>query len=54
MTAGGSADARRLDPELESTIYRIVQEALTNVSRHAQATQAVVSVSERTAWSAPR
>ena len=38
---------RRLDPELESTIYRIVQEALTNVSRHAQATRAVVSVSER-------
>jgi signal transduction histidine kinase len=36
-----------LDPELESTIYRIVQEALTNVSRHAQATKAVVSVCER-------
>jgi signal transduction histidine kinase len=40
-------DARRLDPELESTIYRVVQEALTNVSRHAQANRAVVSVSER-------
>jgi len=39
--------ARRLDAELESTIYRIVQEALTNVSRHAQASQAVVSISER-------
>ncbi len=39
-------DSRRLDPELESTIYRIVQEALTNVSRHAQATKAVVSVRE--------
>ncbi len=38
--------SRRLDPELESTIYRIVQEALTNVSRHAQATKAVVSVRE--------
>jgi signal transduction histidine kinase len=48
--ANGSAAAnsgRRLDPELESTIYRIVQEALTNVSRHAQATRAVVSVTER-------
>lgn len=40
-------DARRLDPELESTIYRIVQEALTNVSRHAQATRAVIDVVER-------
>ena len=39
--------ARRLDPELESTTYRIVQEALTNVSRHAQATKAVVNISER-------
>jgi signal transduction histidine kinase len=43
----GTAKGRRLDPELESTIYRIVQEALTNVSRHAQATKAVVSISER-------
>ena len=40
-------DDRRLDPELESTIYRVVQEALTNVSRHAKATRAVISVSER-------
>jgi signal transduction histidine kinase len=38
---------QRLDPELESTIYRVVQEALTNVSRHAQATKATVSVLER-------
>jgi signal transduction histidine kinase len=39
-----SEDGRRLDPELESTIYRVVQEALTNVSRHAEATEAVVRV----------
>jgi signal transduction histidine kinase len=47
--AGGEADgsARRLDPELESTIYRILQEALTNVSRHAEATSAIISVIER-------
>jgi signal transduction histidine kinase len=44
---GGVAEARRLDPELESTIYRVVQEALTNVSRHAEAKSAVVSISER-------
>jgi len=44
---GDDAEARRLDPELESTIYRVVQEALTNVSRHAEASMAVVSVSER-------
>jgi signal transduction histidine kinase len=45
--AGPEDDARRLDPELESTIYRVVQEALTNVSRHAQATKAIISVIER-------
>src|SRR6185312_6602204 len=38
---------RRLDPELESTVYRIVQEALTNVGRHAEATHAVISIAER-------
>ena len=37
----------RLDAELESTIYRVVQEALTNVSRHAQASKAAVTISER-------
>lgn len=44
---GPEHDPQRLDPELESTIYRVVQEALTNVSRHAEASRAVVSVSER-------
>jgi signal transduction histidine kinase len=44
--AGEGDGARRLDPELESTVYRIVQEALTNVSRHAQAATAVVRVAE--------
>jgi two-component system, NarL family, sensor histidine kinase DevS len=39
-------DEERLDPELESTIYRVVQEALTNVSKHAKATRAVISVRE--------
>lgn len=31
------AQARRLAPELETTCFRIVQEALTNIARHAQA-----------------
>jgi signal transduction histidine kinase len=44
---GPEHDPQRLDPELESTIYRVVQEALTNVSRHAEASRAVVSVTER-------
>jgi signal transduction histidine kinase len=44
---GPEPEQHRLDPELESTIYRVVQEALTNVSRHAQATQATISISER-------
>ncbi|HXW59403.1 MAG TPA: sensor histidine kinase [Solirubrobacteraceae bacterium] len=44
---GPESDRRRLDAELESTIYRVVQEALTNVGRHAHATRAVVGVSER-------
>jgi len=42
-----SEGTRRLDPELESTIYRVVQEALTNVSKHAKATRAVISIVER-------
>ena len=45
--AGEDGGGRRLDAELESTIYRVLQEALTNVSRHAQATRAVISVLER-------
>jgi signal transduction histidine kinase len=34
----------RLAPDLESTLYRIVQEALTNVGKHAQAQQADVTL----------
>jgi signal transduction histidine kinase len=35
----------RLGPELETTIFRIVQEALTNVYRHAEAQKATINLS---------
>ncbi len=39
----------RLDQELETVVYRIVQEALHNAGRHAQARRALVTVDERDA-----
>ena len=42
-TDGGG---RRLDPELESAIYRVVQEALTNVAKHAAARHVWIDVRE--------
>jgi signal transduction histidine kinase len=36
----------RLEPELEATIYRLVQEGLTNVVKHAHATRARVKVED--------
>jgi signal transduction histidine kinase len=36
--------AGRLGQDLETTVYRLVQEALTNVAKHARADHAVVSV----------
>jgi two-component system sensor histidine kinase DegS len=35
---------RKLLPEAEVTIFRVVQEALSNIKRHSKATKAVVTV----------
>jgi signal transduction histidine kinase len=37
----------RLAPDLESTLYRLVQESLTNVAKHARANRVEVRVAER-------
>ncbi|MBC7368258.1 MAG: histidine kinase, partial [Undibacterium sp.] len=39
----------RLAPELETVVFRLVQEALTNVARHSGATAAMVTVAADTA-----
>lgn len=44
---GSDADALRLTPEIESQLYRIVQEALNNVSKHASATCVSVLLERR-------
>lgn len=42
-----TAPDRRFAPQVESTVYFVVSEALTNVAKHAKATRAAVSVVER-------
>lgn len=36
--------APELEPDIQTTVYRVVQEALTNVAKHANANTAIVSV----------
>jgi signal transduction histidine kinase len=42
LKASGCAD--RIDPETELVVYRIVQESLRNVAKHAQASTVVISL----------
>ncbi len=39
--------AARLDPEIETVVYRVIQEALTNVLKHAQATAVSIVIERR-------
>ena len=41
------AEATRLEPELGMTVFRLVQEALTNAAKHADAERVRVCVEER-------
>jgi signal transduction histidine kinase len=46
LARDGTRREQRLDPDLETTIYRMVQESLTNVARHALAEHVDVEVLE--------
>lgn len=43
---GSAATSERLDSEIESTVYRLVQEALTNIVKHSEADKVRVAIGE--------
>ena len=46
-----SGITQRLSPDVETAVYRIVQEALTNIARHAQVTEAFVQLNSSRKYS---
>ena len=50
LEPGEDGEAERLDPELESTLYRVVQEALTNIVKHARAERVRLVLREVDGW----
>ncbi len=44
LNAGSGGPDRRLPPDVQVGLYRIAQEALNNVAKHANATQAIVTL----------
>jgi signal transduction histidine kinase len=42
-----TVEVERLDPELETVVYRLVQEGLTNVAKHAGASAVTLQVTQR-------
>jgi PAS domain S-box-containing protein len=45
--------SQRLEPDIETVLYRIVQEALTNVARHAHASNAAVTLADSVPGAGP-
>jgi signal transduction histidine kinase len=50
LASESSKAAERLAPDIESATYRLVQEALTNASKHAEARHVEVSIAEDSEW----